>query len=174
MSLVSRVGLPTATALAVGLSSSGYFIFSNLGMATYGILPAIETVKVEPGKALSLWAFLYETAAPRFVTSALGSVVGFWTAAYLYTGPSTNVRPYLYGAGALCVANIPYTLATMMANIKVLRGMRDRYVSTGAISAEDADDSWKRIQRWKKQHLVRVGLGLASYVVGISAVFQLA
>ena len=61
-----------------------------------------------------------------------------------------------------------------MANIKVLRGMRDRYVSTGAISAEDADDSWTRIQRWKKQHLVRVGLGLASYVVGIAAVFQLA
>ena len=63
MSLVSRVGLPTATALAVGLSSSGYFIFANLGMITYGILPGIETVKVEPGKALSLWAFLYETAA---------------------------------------------------------------------------------------------------------------
>ena len=61
-----------------------------------------------------------------------------------------------------------------MANIKVLLGRRDRYVSTGAISAEHAEDSWKRIQRWKKQHLVRIGLSLASYVVGISAVFQLA
>ncbi|KAL1745746.1 hypothetical protein HDZ31DRAFT_35702 [Schizophyllum fasciatum] len=136
MSLVSRLGLSTSTALAVGLSSSGYFLFANMGMTTYGVLPAIETIKVDPGKAVALWAFLYETAATRYEHSLL-------------------------------------TLS-LMSNIQHLRGTRDRYVSTGAIAAEEAEDSWRRMQKWKKQHLVRVGLSFASYVVGIAAVFQLA
>ncbi|KAL1745937.1 hypothetical protein HDZ31DRAFT_81617 [Schizophyllum fasciatum] len=131
MSLVWRVGLPTVAALTV------------------------SSVKVDPSKYLSLWAFMYETAAPHSVRSALGTVARYGSAAYLYEGPAENVRPWLYRAGALCVANIPYTLATSDTCAK----KRARYVATGALPAEDAEDSRRRIRMWKKQHLVRVSLG---------------
>ena len=66
-SIVTRLGAPTAAALGMGLSASGYFTFANYGTACFGVMPAItpgrDSVRVEAGKAVELWAFFYERAA---------------------------------------------------------------------------------------------------------------
>ncbi|KAL1745187.1 hypothetical protein HDZ31DRAFT_36976 [Schizophyllum fasciatum] len=176
--IITRLGTPTAAALGLGLTASGYFTFGNYGAACFGIMPAIvpgrDSVRLEAGKAVELWAFFYEKAAVHFSTASLTAATSYFAAGYLYAGPARHVKGMLFGAGAVILSILPWTVILMLPINKELLATRDsvRSGSGRELTIDEAEASWGRLGAWNRLHIYRMLCGAASYAVGLAALLQ--
>ncbi|KAL1711978.1 hypothetical protein EV715DRAFT_214524 [Schizophyllum commune] len=176
--IVTRLGAPTAAVLGLGLTASGYFTFANYGTARFGVMPAItpgrDSVRVEAGKAVELWAFFYERAAIHFVSSILAAGTSYLAAGYLYAGPARHVKGMLVGAGAVIFSVLPYTLKLMLPINNELLATRDSVRATNReLTIDEAEASWGRLGTWNRLHVYRMVAGATSYALGLAAVLQI-
>ena len=135
--LIHRATDPFSLAILVGVASSSFFFFGNLGLALDGILPATITEserareRISDASALKMWEWMYHRGKVRFPKTTLPSILTranptvyfpfvpqkhFGSTGLLggisYLVASAfrpDLRPILYGASLFSFAPLLYT-----------------------------------------------------------------
>ncbi|KAF8185013.1 hypothetical protein K438DRAFT_1597965, partial [Mycena galopus ATCC 62051] len=154
---------PGHLALIVGLASSSYFTFANIGASYFGIMPAIargqSTLPV--ADRLVLWAHFYDVAKFHMPISSITSGVALSVSAYFTpAGPLRN----LLTAGA--VAGYTFLIYTVLFMLQI---NNDLHASLKANSVKPMEEKEQklvldRLDKWKSLHQFRIALGVITWV----------
>ncbi|KAK0544135.1 hypothetical protein OC846_005612 [Tilletia horrida] len=178
---------PFAVVTGLGLVSSSYFFFGNLGMVTCGVIKMTTSARdrqrldINPDRAVALWADMFEAGLRNFAPTSIVTVLTHLTAGLMVKKYSLSsnkeLSSQLFLASSLISLTIlPYTAGVMMANIKNLLATRDRILAARAhgevtvLQESEGDDVLQRIQAWKVQNLGRMAIGLTSWTLGNAAI----
>ncbi|KAE8237032.1 hypothetical protein A4X13_0g8941 [Tilletia indica] len=181
---------PFAVATGLGLASSAYLFFGNVGMVTCGVIKMTtsaelrEDLDLNADRALSLWACMYENGARQFAPSALVGTVAFFVASRTSSGSGRFATVMhqklasrlLLSASLFSIAILPFTLLVMMPNIKPLIAARDRVRAqrrskrdVTVFEGEEAAKIIKGIELWKLHNTGRMSIAFVAWALGTAA-----
>ncbi|CAD6887183.1 unnamed protein product [Tilletia controversa] len=180
---------PFAVATGLGLASSSYFFFGNLGMVTCGVIKMTTSAKlrheldINADRAVGLWACMYENGALQFAPTSIVSAVAFLVASHTSSGSARFATVahqklasrLLLSASVCSLAIVPFTILVMLPNIKPLIAARDKVKARrsgkeGTVhEGEQADQIIKGIELWKLHNTGRMAIGFVTWVLGMTA-----
>ncbi|KAJ7445827.1 hypothetical protein B0H11DRAFT_2249377 [Mycena galericulata] len=157
---------PGHLALVVGLASSSYFTFGNIGCAYFGVMPATarRQTSLPVVERLALWDHFLRDWQGKLTPSVV-SAVSLSVAAY-FTPALRNIL----AAGAAAAFTVgPYTLLLMMP---VNNALGAQLRSTKLKPMEPAEEArvLDQLDSWRAMHRVRIVLGVISWLSVTSAI----
>ncbi|KAJ7632292.1 hypothetical protein FB45DRAFT_1026475 [Roridomyces roridus] len=151
-------------AATVGLLSSSYFFFSNVGCAFFGVMPAMARVSVPTHTKLALWADYYNVAKVHMAAAANVTALSLTIAAYFT--PHATLRTIL-GTGASAAATVG--IFTLFALMPVNNDLLARHAKQMEIDAAGEAHIEAQLNQWSALHRVRIVLGAISFLSATTA-----
>ncbi|KII94902.1 hypothetical protein PLICRDRAFT_195959 [Plicaturopsis crispa FD-325 SS-3] len=162
---------PLRLSLVAGASVTSYFLWGNSGATSWGIVPFIQhsdSKSLSMKQKVSAWRFFYNRAKFHFAPCAIiGPAFLLYVAA---NTPVPAVRTLTLAASALSFSIFPFTIAVLLPTNNKLEKMLDQKelddAPAGSVKEKEASDL---INQWKRNHFVRVVLGVGAWLAATGA-----
>ncbi|KAJ7756751.1 hypothetical protein DFH07DRAFT_819781 [Mycena maculata] len=160
---------PGHIAVVLGLVSSSYFTFANIGCSYFGVMPATERGKTSLPVVdrLALWEYHYELGKLHMASAGIIATVSLASASYFATIPALR---NILAAGAISAFTVPaWTLLFMMP---VNNDLVARLRATKLKPMEPKEEAFvlDQLDKWRAMHRLRIALGIVAWLSVATAV----
>ncbi|KJA16403.1 hypothetical protein HYPSUDRAFT_219501 [Hypholoma sublateritium FD-334 SS-4] len=185
-SFISRAtASPFALSLGLGLGTVSYYFWGNVASQVFGAISIPihpkdrKKLGIDTSKGVEIWAWAYKLGAKHMGVSAAVSGLAVMAAAFqLPAAKELSIsRKYLLLLSAGLLSNGIWTVAIMLPTNNRLIAIRDKIVlrksgaesSISSLTVAEEEEAETLLQKWKRMHYVRLGLGALGYIGTLAA-----